>query len=216
MTTRILNFVLVLLVVAAAFGAYRLLEASLEAQVYRERLVEMSRDYEALRDQYNQAVRRTAVTELVVDDGVLTVVIRTAAGEIQSLVTPFDPRREIYVDYVVLDGRLWIRRLFDDATAPDDGMLVDPQLVDIDWASDQAGLGKAAYRSLEPGRWVVDVTGDGSLGLSRRSQDSMVDLASPPPVRHYEPVEQEVAERLGSVHPREAVGVVLRQLDFRG
>jgi len=31
------------------------------------------------------------------------------------------PDREVYADYVVLDGRLWIRRVFDAATAPEAG-----------------------------------------------------------------------------------------------
>ncbi len=215
MTTRILNFVLILLVGAAAFGAFRLLEASLEAEVYRERLSQVSADYAALREQYNQAVRRTAVTELVVEDGALSVVIRTAEGELQTLGTPFDPSREIYVDYVVLNGRLWIRRLFDDATAPDDGMLVDPRFIDVDWASDDQSHGKAAYRSLEPGRWVVDVTGDGSLGLTRRADDAVVELAPPPPVREYEPIAGEVEERLGSIRAGEALDALVRQLDLR-
>ena len=51
----------------------------------------MSEDYGELRDRYNAAVRRTAVTELVVEDGKLSVVIRTDDGEIQVLQSPFDP-----------------------------------------------------------------------------------------------------------------------------
>ena len=64
MMARILGALLVLLVAAAGFAAFRLLEASLATDVYRERLAEMSTDYEVLREQYNRAVRRTAVTEL--------------------------------------------------------------------------------------------------------------------------------------------------------
>ncbi|MFT5442996.1 MAG: hypothetical protein ACI8W3_002041 [Myxococcota bacterium] len=210
--TRLLNLVLVLLVVAAGFAAVRLLEASLATEVYRERLAEMSADYETLRGRYNEAVRRTAVTELVVEGDTLTVVIRTAEGELQSLRSPYDPSREIYVDYVVLDGRLWIRRLFDDATAPEEGMIVDPRFVDVDWDAEGESHGKAAYRSLTPGRWVVDVTGDGSLGLARRDDDVPVRLAPPPEVRRYEAIEGIVAERLGAIRASEAVSALARQL----
>jgi hypothetical protein len=110
---RILSFFAIALLGISAFAAFRLLEASLAADVYRERLAEMAADYETLRGRYNQAVRRTAVTELRVVDGKLTVVIRTADGELQALESPFDPSNEIYVDYVVMNGRLWIRRVFD-------------------------------------------------------------------------------------------------------
>ncbi len=216
MATRILGVLLAVLLAAGGFATFRLLEASLASEVYRARLAEMRADYEALRDRYNQAVRRTAVTELLVEDDTLTVVIRTAEGELQSLSTPFDPTREIYVDYVVLGGRLWIRRLFDDATAPEQGMLIDPRFIDVDWDSAGETHGKAAYRSLSPGRWVVDVTGDGALGLTHREDDEPIDLAPPPPVRRYEPVEGVVEGRLGAIRPREALEALWYQLEPRG
>ena len=53
----------------AGAAGYALLRVGLEAEVYRERLEQTSRDYALLREQYEQAVRRTAVTELVVDEG---------------------------------------------------------------------------------------------------------------------------------------------------
>jgi hypothetical protein len=211
--TRVLTLVLLLLVAAAAFATYRLLEASLAADVYRERLALLSRDYEQLRGQYNDAVRRTAVTELRVEDGKLSVVVRTAAGELRSFETPYDPSREIYVDYVVLDGRLWIRRLFDDRTPPGDGMTIDPQLVDIDWQAIEAGHGKAAYRALGAGRWVVDVTGDGSLGLARRDPEASVELAPAPPIREFQPLDDEVAAELGAIRVDEAFRALARQLE---
>ncbi len=215
MISRVLSLFLVVLVDVSAFAAFRLLEASLAAEVYRGRLAELSADYEALLGQYNEAVRRTAVTELLVEDGKLTVVIRTAEGELQSLAAPFDPSYEIYVDYVVHDGRLWIRRLFDENTPPGEGMVIDPRFVDVDWElAGTEGHGKAAYRSLGEGRWVVDVTGDGSLGLSRRELSERVRLSPPPPVRRYEPVEAAVGEALGSIRLDEALKALSRQLDL--
>ena len=214
MTSRILSLFLIFLVAAAAFGAFRLLQASLAAEVYRERLAEIAADYEALRSRYNQAVRRTAVTELVVEDGKLSVVIRTSDGELQTLASPFDPTKEIYVDYVVWNGRLWIRRVFDESTPPGDGMVIDPQFVDVDWDRAGESHGKAAYRSLGEGRWVVDVTGDGSLGLARLDASAPVELVPPPPVRDYQPVEIEVDAALGSIRPAEALRALARQLEL--
>jgi hypothetical protein len=211
--TRALSLTLLMLVALAAFASFRLLEASLAAEVYQERLKQISADYEQLRERYDEAVRRTAVTELVVADGKLSVVVRTAAGELKSFESPFDPSREIYVDYVVRDGRLWIRRIFDDRTPPGEGMSIDPQLIDVDWETVGEGFGKAAYRALAPGRWVVDVTGDGSLGLARRDPADAVELAPAPPVREYEPVGETVESDLGSIRPSEAFRALVRQIE---
>ena len=213
MASRLVLFFLVLLLAVAGFAAFRLLEANIAAEVYRGRLAELSSDYDALLGQYNEAVTRTAVTELLVEDGRLTVVIRTAEGDLQSLPTDFDPRKEIYVDYVVHDGRLWIRRLFDEDTPPGKGLVIDPRFVHVDWEADAASHGKAAYRALSEGRWVVDVTGDGSLGLARRAAGEPVLLSRPPPVRQYGPIDSAVQSRLGRVGALEALEAVARQIE---
>jgi hypothetical protein len=212
MAARLLSFVLVLLLAAAGYAGFRILEAQLEADVFRERIAELSNDYRALRERYNDAVRRTAVTELVVQDGELSAVIRTADGELQVIDLPYDPSREIYIDFVVLHGRLWIRRVFDESTPPGDGRVIDPELAEVDWDAAGETHGKAAYRSLGEGRWVVDVTGDGSLGLTYRDPEDVVELAPPPPVRNYEPVAAEVRDALGAIGPGEAFRVIARRL----
>ncbi len=211
---RVVSLLLMLVLGVAAYSGYRLLLAGIEVDVYRERLVELRRDHDQLRKQYNQAVRRTAVTELLVNDGELRVSIRTAEGELRTLETPFDPSREIYVDYVVLDGRLWIRRVFDANTAPGEGMVIDPALVDIDWDVARAAHGKAAYRPLDEGRWVVTVTGDGSLGLARRAEAARVELSGPPAVREYAPVGESVDAVLRELTPAEMFRSLARRLSL--
>jgi hypothetical protein len=193
----------------AGVAGYGLLRVGLEADVYRERLEQTSRDYAALREQYDQAIRRTAVTELVVDGDRLSVAIRDATGAARVIETPFDPSHEIYVDYAVLDGRLWIRRVFDDRTPPGEGVLVDPGLAHVDWDARGDAYGKATYRSLGPGRWVVSVSGDGSLGLTRVPDGAPTELAPPPPVRDYEPIEDardDALRELGFVEVMRALG----------
>jgi hypothetical protein len=196
----------------AGFAGYRLLRSDVEATVYRSRLEQVARDYEALRESYNEAIRRTAVTELRVEKGVLSVAIRNAAGDVRIIDTPYDPSREIYVDFAILDGRLWIRRVFDAATPPEEGLLIDPDLADVDWDADPDGHGKAAYRSLGEGRWVVTATGEGSLGLGRRRSGDAAELAPPPPVRSYEPMQRVVDAQLGAIQAREAVQALAAQL----
>ena len=139
------------------------------------------------------------------------VSIRTAAGELRTIPTPYDPDSEIYVDYAVVDGRLWIRRVFDAATPPEDAVVIDPALRAIDWESDRAVHGKAAYRSLTEGRWIVTVTGDGSIGLARAEAGDSLPLVHAPPIRRYGPIEDEVADAMAAFEPRE----VLRALTAR-
>lgn len=170
---------------AAGVLGFRFVRAELEARVYRERLDQLAADYESLRATYNEAVRRSAVTELIVRGKTLAVRVRTSAGILREIPTPYDPTGEVYVDYVVIDGRLWIRRLFDANTPPGQGMVVDPDRALVDWDQPGAGHGKAVYRRLDEGRWVVTISGDGSLGLARAS-GAEGDLVHAPEIKRYD------------------------------
>lgn len=217
------------------------------AAVYRQRLVDLSDQHVALADRYNDAVRRTAVTELVVrpagdpraaiaspagepggdgsdgggeggaDDGdaegsdagagagadaapaiptdrpTLSVRVRSVEGTEREIMTPFDPRDEIYVDFVVIDGRVLIRRIFDERTPPADGLLIDAGLGSVDWTSERANLGKAVYRSLRPGRWTVSVAGAGTIDLrwSGEPDDPPVALEASVAVEDFDEIEAE-------------------------
>ncbi len=196
---------LVLAVVAAGFG-YRVARADLAADVYRARLEALAADYETLHTQYNAAVRKAAVNELVIRGGRLSIRTRTSAGVVSEIETPFDPAGEIYVDYVVLDGRLWIRRVFDASTPPSEGLLLDDQLAHVDWESPEVTYGKAVYRRLDEGRWVVTVTGTGSLGLRRLEGEESIDIASAPPVHDYDAIEDELETRVASIGLKDVWG----------
>ncbi len=192
MLNRLTRVAIVVGVFIIALGVmllgYRVIRADLTAAVYRQRLTDLARDYESLGDRYNTAVRRTAVTELMVDKGAISVVIRTAEGDMQTIPTSLDASREVYVDYVVLDGRLWIRRLFDSKTPPEQGTLIDPALASLDWSDKRLAQGQAVYRSLTDGRWVVTVSGDGALGLARSESGEPMPLASRPPVHSFDEI----------------------------
>lgn len=202
---------------AAALGAVfvigvvglRLARADAAERVYRERLEALAGDYESLRADYNRAVRRTAVTELVVKDGTVTALVRSAHGAIAEVPTKADPSKEVYVDFALVDGRVWIRRVFDAGTRPSDATVIDPRLADVDWDAPTASVGQAVYRTLGEGRWVVKVSGDGALGLERVSDDAVVSLSEAPEVRSFEEVQAEVEDRVGKVGWRDALGAVL-------
>ena len=220
-----------ILIGAAGLGAVgligvagmRLARADAAERVYRARLESLATEYEGLRESYNRAVRRTAVTELVVEDGSVTALVRSAHGTIARIPTGADPSREIYVDFALLDGRVWIRRVFDSGTRPEDATVIDPRLAAIDWdgrepeegpgarpggAARAMAVGQAVYRTLGEGRWVVRVSGDGALGLERVPPDAVVPLAEAPAVWNFDEVEREVRDKLDRVTWRDALGAM--------
>lgn len=205
--TRFLTTValVVLSAVGAAFG-YRLLRAEAVEDIYRDRLRELAASHEELGRRYNNAVRQTAVTELVVSENdELSVRIKNSAGALRTMVTPFDPANEIYVDYVVKDGRLWIRRVFDENTPPAHAVQLNPAIADLDWGDESLRFGKAVYRGgLTPGVWTVSVTGSGSLGLEKT--DDSTDLAEAPSVVDFEEVEVELDREIEGVSFAEVWG----------
>ena len=95
--------------VAGLFGL-ELTRSRAESQIFKERLEALTDEHAGLIERYNTAVRRSAVTELMVEDGELSVIVRTRTGELDRVQTPYDPTGEIYVDFALIDGRVWIRR----------------------------------------------------------------------------------------------------------
>ncbi|MGP1309008.1 MAG: hypothetical protein ACTS27_02285 [Phycisphaerales bacterium] len=198
--TRVLVTVVVgLLTLVAAGAGYRFVRADVEAAVYRERLARVAQDYEHLRERYNEAVRQSAVTELLVEDGRIDLRIRTAAGAVREIPTPFDPSRELFVDFVVRDGRVLIRRVFDDRTPPGEGLVLDEELEVIDWDDPSFSRGQTAYRRFEEGRWVVALTGSGAFALRRVGPVDDVELVSGPQINEYEQLERETRDELRSL-----------------
>jgi hypothetical protein len=192
MHRRVNAILTTVLLVAVAGVGLSLLRGRVVEDIYRERLRALSDEYESLRRHYNEAVEKTAVTELRVEGGRLSVDIVTAAGLARTIETPFDPREEIHVDYVVIDGRLWIRRIHDASTPATQAMLIDPTFTDVDWDEDGKRYGLTIYRPLSDGRWVVNATANGALTLVRTPSDAPVELAAPPEIRDYEQVESEL------------------------
>ena len=194
--------------VASLFGL-ELMRARAEREIYRDRLAALTATYDDLADRYNTAVRRTAMTELVVENGALSVVVQSAAGRITDITTPYDPASEIYVDYAIIGGRVWIRRIFDEHTAPSDAMLIDPALANIDWDEASNEVGKAIYRSLDEGRWIVTVAGNGGLGLRKADPGEEIALGPAPAITDFDEVDAEAARTSGDIDWRDLLARVL-------
>ncbi|MEM9752495.1 MAG: hypothetical protein AAF916_03825 [Planctomycetota bacterium] len=188
------SLAITVLLVGLSLLGYQVAKDSVTASIYRDRLVALQEQHRALTDRYNAAVTRAAVTELVVADAAVAVLVRGPDGVLERIDTPFSAEDEVFIDYAVLDGKLWIRRVFDEHTPPRDGTLIDPALAKIDWDDARAEHGKIAYRSLTDGRWVVSVSGDGSVGLKKISEDTTVELVSKPNVEEFSPVAEAEAD----------------------
>ena len=144
------------------------------------------------------------MTELLVEDGTVCVVVRRGDGELVRVPTTFNAwEDELFVDYALVDGRLLIRRVFDEHTAArsEQAVVIDPELVEVDWEDPTIPFGKAIYRSrMADGRWIISVTGDGSLGLKQIAEDSQITLAKQPEIKEFEPVDEradEAVEQIG-------------------
>ncbi|MBB6430649.1 hypothetical protein [Algisphaera agarilytica] len=187
---RLTTVLSVALLAGAGVLGYQVLRNGVAADVYHDRLVELNDQHNELIDQYNQAVTRTAVTELLVEDGQVCVVVRTADDR-EPEVHPVaaDPQHPIYVDYVVKDSRLLIRRVFDSKSVPDEAGVIDSALLDLDWNDPTIKHGQAIYRQLSDGRWIVTVSGDGSLALAKVEDDTEVELLPAPAVNDFDPIE---------------------------
>lgn len=194
--------------VVATIGL-RFAKADAANAVYKSRLQDLSGEYESLRAQYNTAVRQTAVTELVVEGRRVSVQVRTIEGAVETIETDADAGNEIYVDFALIEGRLWIRRVFDADTPPSRATLINPALASIDWDRQGALVGQAVYRQLGEGRWVVNTSGDGALALTRVPEDQIVNLAPPPEIGDFDEVQSEVREQVEKVSWRDIFASVM-------
>ncbi len=201
------------LAIIGAVGAVTLIglkvaRAEAASSVYQDRLRDLSTEYESLRSHYNQAVRQTAITELVVKDRSVTVQVRTIEGDQEIIQTNCNADKEIYVDFALIQGRLWIRRVFDADTPPSQATIINPKLADVDWDSEGALVGQAVYRQLGEGRWIVNAAGDGALALTKVPVDQIVNLAPPPEIKSYTEVQSEVDEEIDKVTWRDVLASV--------
>ena len=110
MAKRVLLPLCVLVLGIAALVGYQWARSSVAKDIYRERLTRLQADYRQLAEQYNQAITPRPVTELLVEDGTVCVVVRKGDGELIRVPTTFNAwEDELFVDYALVDGRLLIR-----------------------------------------------------------------------------------------------------------
>ncbi len=205
----ITGFAVIAAVGVVAIIGLRFAKADAANSVYQSRLRDLSTEYQSLMAQYNQVVRQTAITELIVKNRKVTVAIRTIEGTAETIETECDADKEIYVDFALIEGRLWIRRVFDSDTPPSQATIINPKLVNVDWDSASALVGQAVYRQLDEGRWVVHASGDGALALTKIPEDQIVSLSPPPTIQAYEEIQAQIKKQVEKITWRDIFTSVL-------
>ena len=93
-----------------------------------------------------------------------------------------------------------IRRVFDAKTPPEKGLIIDPAMANVSWKDQpEPAVGKAVYRSLSDGRWVVTVTGEGALGLVKA--EGSPELVVGPQVQEHKTITEDAAKEAQAVTP---------------
>ncbi|OGD12225.1 MAG: hypothetical protein A2Y86_06955 [Candidatus Aminicenantes bacterium RBG_13_62_12] len=142
--------------------------------------------FNQLKARYNEVLARTIITELKVADKRCSVVLSNSEGVIAELPVELNINKEVFVDYILFGNRLFIRRVFDSGTAPEQANDIFreqkvrefmPQA--IDWADPRFRYGKSIYRKLEEGSWMITVTGGGALDIDRKENIPHLEFISP-------------------------------------
>lgn len=152
----------------AAVAGWEIYRRDNAVQAAEARAASLARQLAEVREERQRLLARTGITLIEVDDDMVRLLVARADGSLQVIPTPYSPDGEIFVDYVVHQGRVLIRRVFDESTSPREAVVVDPALVEINWeALDPRSHGRTVYRQLAPGRWMISISGAGALGLER-------------------------------------------------
>ena len=167
---------------------------------YKEGVVEITQKYQSVLDEYNRAVdtfnelksrynevlARTIITELKVENNKCSVILKNSEGVLAEIPVEVNLGKEVFVDYIYFDNRLFIRRVFDSGTAPERAAdILALQNVRgflpaaIDWSDPKFRSGKSIYRKLTDGSWMITVTGGGALDIDRKENIPHLEFISP-------------------------------------
>jgi len=208
MMRRIGQVVFAGFIVLAVFLGYSVVRTNIAADLYRDRLREAVKENEAMRQTFNEAVKKTVVTELVVNDDETICVVFVSADNTEHVVpTPFKMGAVLWADCIVQDGKLFLRRVFDDNTAPINALFIDPVVQTVDWKragpSGKVPQGIAANGEINAkGRWVVSASGQGALELKKADDAApRQPIARDLQVRDYKEIEKQITTKVDEIGP---------------
>ena len=211
MTKKLATLSFIAITAVAFVLGYNFMRSNIAADLYRDRLREAVKENEAMRQTFNEEVKKTIVTELLVQDDETVCVVFVAADNTERIVaTPFKMGAEVYVDFIVRDNRLFLRRVFDENTKPKEALHIDPELQTVDWKNLSIPRGSATYAQLnKKGRWTVSVSGNGALQLTKADDNvKRQPLTITPAVKDYEVIEKEMNAKVEEI----GVGDVMQSI----
>lgn len=202
MTKKLATLCFIAITVVAFVMGYNFMRSNIAADFYRDRLREEVEKREALRQSFNEAVKKTIVTELLVqEDESICVVFVNADNTERVVPTPFKMGAVVYVDFIVLDNRVFLRRVYDEDTKPSEALFIDPQMQTIDWKKMDDLQGNAPFARLnKKGRWTVSVTGNNALQLTKADDSAKRQpLTYAPTVKDYEEIAKEMDAQIDDI-----------------
>jgi hypothetical protein len=186
---------------------------------YKEGVVEITQKYQGVLDEYNRAadmfrelktrynevLARTIITELKVENNKCSVILKNSEGVLAEIPIDVNLLKEVFVDYIFFDNRLFIRRVFDSGTAPERAPdILALQNVRgflpaaIDWSNPKFRFGKSIYRKLTDGTWMITVTGGGALDIDLKQNIPHLEFISPLEgflLKDYKPEDGELLQK---------------------
>ena len=197
LVTTIFWSILLCLVIVAGYQFFKM---KMLVGHYKEGVVEITQKYQNVLDEYNKAVNmfgelktrynevlaRTVITELKVENNKCSVILKNSEGVLAEIPVEVNLGKEVFVDYIYFDNRLFIRRVFDSGTAPERAAdILALQNIRgflpaaIDWSDPKFRSGKSIYRKLADGTWMITVTGGGALDIDRKENIPHLEFISP-------------------------------------
>ena len=208
-----------ILLCVLVIAGYQFFKMKMLVGHYKEGVTEITGKYQGVLDEYNKAAEkfnelkarynevlaRTVITELKVENGRCSVILKNSEGVLAEIPVDVDLHKEVFVDYIFFDNRLFIRRVFDAGTAPERAAdILALQNVRgylpaaIDWTDPKFRYGKSIYRKLADGTWMITVTGGGALDIDRKENIPHLEFISPPEgflLKEYKPESGEVLRK---------------------
>lgn len=138
---------------------------------YEQKLKTVITQYNRLLDTFNTVVDKTIITEIKVEDGNVFAIIRNYHRLRKKIPLKVSLKYPVYVDYIIKDNSIILRRVFDAVTPPSKAHNIVSNL-DVNWDDKSFKYGKAIYKKFSTNKnaiYQITVTGNGSLGIEQNT-----------------------------------------------
>lgn len=154
--------------------------------IYQDNLKNVINDFNGLLKTYNDVIKKYIITDILIENSYLYVILRNGAIEIKRIKTSVCVSEEIFIDYVLYQNRIIFRRVFDANTAPSKAIDLFSD-INLDWKDNSLQYGKIIYKKFtEDGLYHITIQLDGNLGLEKYSKDEKMDYLPSPEIKKFQ------------------------------